>query len=69
MAKKTVSFRIDEALLQKFRIIAEYENRTVGGQITTLMRKCVEQYENRQIAAARRAQKQEVPDRTEAEAV
>ncbi len=69
MAKKTISFRIEEELLQKLRTIAEYENRTMGGQITVLVRKCVEQYENRQTAAVRRAQKIETADRTGAETI
>lgn len=67
MAKKTVSFRIDEELLQKLCTVADEESRTVGGQLTALARKCVEQYENRQLAAAQRAQKYKPADNAGAE--
>lgn len=59
MPKKTVSFRIDEELLTKLRAIAEQEYRTVGGQLTVLARKCVEQYENRQLKAAQKTEQSE----------
>lgn len=52
MPKKTVSFRIEEELLTRLRTVAEQEYRTVGGQLTVLARKCVEQYENKQLKAA-----------------
>ena len=55
MSKKTISFRIDEEMLQKLRVIAEQEERTVGGQITVLVRKCIEWFEQKQAGAQRRS--------------
>lgn len=45
MAKKSLSIRIDDDLLDKLHIVADYEGRSANGQILVLIRKCVEQYE------------------------
>lgn len=45
MAKKSMSIRIDDDLLDKLHIVADYEGRSANGQVLVLIRKCVEQYE------------------------
>ncbi len=45
MAIKSVSIRIDEELLHKLHIVADYEGRSANSQVLVLIRKCVEQYE------------------------
>ena len=45
MAIKSLSIRIDEALLDKLHLVANYEGRSANGQILVLIRKCVEEYE------------------------
>ena len=51
MAKKSFSVRIDEELLQKLQVIAEYEKRSTNSQIIVLIRRCIEEYEcDRRIA-------------------
>ena len=47
MAKKSFSIRIDEELLQKLQVIAEYEKRSTNSQIVTLIRRCTEEYEKK----------------------
>ena len=44
MAIKSVSIRIDEELLHKLHIVADYEGRSANSQVLVLIRKCV-QYE------------------------
>ena len=44
-AKKSLSIRIDDDLLDKLHIVADYEGRSANGQIIVLIRRCVEQYE------------------------
>ena len=45
MAIKSLSIRIDEELLHKLHIVADYEGRSANSQVLVLIRKCVEQYE------------------------
>lgn len=45
MAKKSLSIRIDDDLLDKLHIVADYEGRSANGQIIVLVRKCIEQHE------------------------
>lgn len=45
MAIKSVSIRIDEALLDKLHKVAEYEGRSANSQVLILIRDCVEAYE------------------------
>ena len=45
MAIKSISFRIDETLLNKFHVVASYEGRSANSQIMILMRDCVNQFE------------------------
>lgn len=45
MAKKSLSIRIDDDLLDKLHVVADYEGRSANGQILVLIRRCIEQYE------------------------
>ena len=45
MAIKCVSIRIDEKMLIKLRRIADYEGRSINGQLLVLIRQCIEAYE------------------------
>lgn len=45
MAIKNFSIRIDENVLHKLHIIADYEGRSANGQVLILIRDCIEQYE------------------------
>ena len=47
MATKSLSIRIDETMLDKLHVIADYEGRSANSQILILIRDCIEQYENR----------------------
>jgi len=46
MYVRNLSIRIDEILLQKFHIVAEYNNRSANKQIITLIKQCILSYEN-----------------------
>jgi len=45
MAIKNLSIRIDENMLHKLHIIADYEGRSANSQINILIRECIEKYE------------------------
>ena len=45
MAIKSLSIRIEEELLNKLHVVADYEGRSVNHQILVLIRHCVEQHE------------------------
>ncbi len=45
MSIKHLTIRIDEELLHKLHIVADYEGRSANSQVLVLIRKCVEQYE------------------------
>lgn len=45
MAVKSFSIRIDEEMLNKLHIVADYEGRSANSQILILIRECVEKYE------------------------
>ena len=45
MAVKSVSIRIEEELLRKLHVVADYEGRSANSQVLKLIRQCVEQYE------------------------
>lgn len=46
MAIKNLSIRIDEEMLDKLHVVADYEARSANGQILILIRDCIKQYEN-----------------------
>ncbi len=45
MAIKSLSIRIDEKMLNKLHVVADYEGRSANSQILILIRDCIEQYE------------------------
>lgn len=47
MATKSLSIRIDEEMLDKLHIIADYEGRSANSQILILIRDCIEDYEKK----------------------
>ena len=48
MATKSLSIRIEEEMLDKLHVVADYEGRSANSQILILIRDCIEQYENKQ---------------------
>lgn len=47
MATKSLSIRIDEEMLNKLHVIADYEGRSANSQILVLIRDCIEKYEDK----------------------
>ena len=45
MAIKSLSIRIDDAVLDKLDIVADYEGRSANSQINILIRDCIAAYE------------------------
>ena len=45
MAIKSLSIRIDEEVLNKLHMIADYEGRSANSQILILIRECIKKYE------------------------
>lgn len=45
MSIKSVSIRIDEHMLNKLHVVADYEGRSANSQILILIRDCVKNYE------------------------
>ena len=45
MAVKSLSIRIDEKMLDKLHVIADYEGRSANSQILVLVRDLIESYE------------------------
>lgn len=47
MAIKSLSIRIDEEMLNKLHVVADYEERSANSQILILIRDCIEAYETK----------------------
>ena len=47
MAIKSLSIRIDENMLDKLHVVADYEGRSANSQILILIRDCIEKYEEK----------------------
>ena len=47
MAIKSLSIRIEENMLHKLHIVADYEGRSANAQILILIRDAIEQYEGK----------------------
>ena len=47
MAVKSLSIRIDERMLEKLHVLADYEGRSANSQILVLIRDAVEAYEEK----------------------
>lgn len=45
MAIKSLTIRIDDTLLDKLHVVADYEGRTANSQVLILIRNCVREYE------------------------
>ena len=45
MAVKSVSIRIEQSLLNKLHVVADYEGRSANSQILMLIKKSIEEYE------------------------
>ena len=45
MATKSFSIRIDEEMLNKLHVVADYEGRSANSQVLILIRDCIAQYE------------------------
>ena len=45
MATKSLSIRIEEEMLDKLHVIADYEGRSANSQIIVLIRDLIENYE------------------------
>ena len=46
MANKSLSIRIEEEMLNKLHVVADYEGRSANSQILILIRDCIKAYEN-----------------------
>ena len=47
MATKSLSIRIEEGMLDKLHVVADYEGRSANSQILVLIRDLIEQYEQK----------------------
>ena len=47
MAIKSLSIRIDEEMLHKLHVVADYEARSANAQIIILIRDAIERYEEK----------------------
>lgn len=47
MAIKSLSIRIDEKMLDKLHVLADYEGRSANSQILILIRDAIENYEEK----------------------
>ena len=47
MAIKSFSIRIDETMLNKLHVVADYEGRSANSQVLVLIRDCIERYEEK----------------------
>ena len=45
MAIKSLTIRIDDTLLDKLHVVADYEGRSANSQVLNLIRNCVREYE------------------------
>lgn len=47
MAIKNLSIRIEQEMLDKLHVVADYEGRSANSQILILIRDCIEHYEEK----------------------
>ena len=47
MATKSFSIRIDETMLDKLHVLADYEGRSANSEILVLIREAIEKYEEK----------------------
>lgn len=64
MKRKNLSVYIDEALLHKLHVVADYEGRSASAQMVVMIRRLVEAYEEKhgdiKIASKRTEKKEDV---------
>ncbi|MBQ8177813.1 MAG: Arc family DNA-binding protein [Clostridia bacterium] len=47
MAVKSLSIRIEEEMLDKLHVVADYEERSANSQIIILIRNCIDEFEQK----------------------
>ena len=47
MAIKHLTIRIDDEMLDKLHVVADYEGRSANSQVLILIRDCIERYEEK----------------------
>ena len=47
MAIKSLSIRIDDKMLNKLHVVADYEGRSASSEILVLIREAIEKYEEK----------------------
>ena len=47
MGAKSLSVRIEEEMLDKLHVVADYEGRSANSQILILIRDCIESFEEK----------------------
>lgn len=47
MAVKSLSIRIDDKMLHKLHVVADYEGRSANSEILVLIREAIEKYEEK----------------------
>lgn len=47
MAIKNFTVRIDNEMLNKLHVVADYEGRSANSQVLILIRRCIEEYEEK----------------------
>ena len=45
--QKHISIRIDEAILKKFHLVANYDGRSASGQVMYFINKCIRDFEEK----------------------
>ena len=45
MAVKNLTIRIDDTMLDKLHVVADYEGRSANSQVLILIRDCIKRYE------------------------
>ena len=46
MAIRSLTIRIEDQLLDKLHVVADYEARSVNGQVLILIRECIKRFED-----------------------
>lgn len=46
MAIRSLTIRIEDRLLDKLHVVADYEARSVNGQVLILIRDCIKRFED-----------------------
>lgn len=49
MAIRSLTIRIEDQLLDKLHVVADYEARSVNGQVLILIRDCIKRFEDEHV--------------------